>query len=74
MPSISEKYRVCKKCAVHHYENCGTCFGFGVYELETRPGELSPVIADEAINTHIFRGTLKPCPECKSTEKGLPHE
>ena len=68
-----EKYRICKKCAIHHFENCGSCFGFGVYSVPDRPGEVFPVTAGEAIETKAFRGEVKACPECGSTVMGLPN-
>jgi len=63
-------YRICTKCAIHHYENCGTCFGFGVYVKATVDG-LIPVNA-HAAHTQEFRGETIPCPECGSTTAGLP--
>ena len=69
-----EKYRICKKCAIHHFENCGSCFGFGVYSVPDRPGEVFPVTAGEAIETKAFRGEVKACPECGSTVMGLPNK
>ena len=69
-----EKYRICKKCAIHHFENCCSCFGFGVYSVPDRPGEVFPVTAGEAIETKAFRGEVKACPECGSTVMGLPNK
>lgn len=60
--------RVCTKCPIHHYENCGTCWGFGVYSLV--PGDV--VRAGEAIEKK-FRGGVLKCPECGSNEKGIPN-
>lgn len=68
---MSAKYRICKKCAIEHYENCGTCFGFGVYSVTFRPGELFPVSAVEAMETKAFRGVVQACPECGSTVLGI---
>ena len=62
-------YKICRTCLVHHIENCGTCYGFGVY----KDGRgVVPVSAHEA-HTKDF-GTRDPvaCPECGSTYKGLP--
>lgn len=79
----TEPLRVCTTCAVHHYENCGTCLGFGIYDPEfarERWGAQTiavPVLAAEAIPdprdaTPGPRGPVAPCPECGSTEKGVP--
>ena len=59
--------RVCtQECRIPHYENCGTCFGFGVYS--DRPGDI--VIAVEAHGKRQFREAVIACPECGSIEKG----
>lgn len=68
-----ENYRICNKCEIPHFENCGSCFGFGVYSVPDRPGEVFPVTAGEAIETKVFRGEVKACPECGSTVLGLPN-
>ncbi len=62
-----KKYRICTKCEVHHYENCGTCFGFGLKLNDT------PIIAAEAMGYRELP-EWKECPECKSTPKGIPNE
>lgn len=69
---VPSKYRVCTKCKVMHYENCETCFGFGLY---TTAGmylayPLSESKAIDGIGTDVTK--LFPCPECKSTNKGVP--
>ena len=64
-------YRICTNCPIHHYENCNTCFGFGVYTVERYPGEYFPVSAGAA-HERTFRGPCFPCPECGSTPNGLP--
>ncbi len=63
------KYRICTKCAIHHYENCGTCFGFGVY-THTAVDGIIPVNAHAAC-TQEFSGETRACPECLSTSEGL---
>lgn len=68
-----EKYRICKKCEIHHFENCGSCFGFGVYSVKDRPGELFPVTASEAMIEKVYRGEVQACPECGSTTLGMPN-
>ena len=62
--------RIYTKCRIHHYENCNTCAGFGVYSVENRLRELFPVIASE-VHEKKFRGKVQVCPECKSTVLGL---
>lgn len=63
-----KKYQVCTSCRIRHYENCGSCFGFGVYS--GKPGGI--VSAREAHIDVLQRDKVSPCPECRSTEKGLP--
>lgn len=67
---MPDEYRICTKCEVSHVENCGTCFGFGVYSILERPGEIFPIAAGEA-QFGLTRGEQKPCPECGSTIKGI---
>lgn len=62
-----KKHTICTECEIHHYDNCHTCFGFGVYSY----GEQTPVTAGQA-REGLFFGDVIPCPECGSTEKGLP--
>lgn len=75
------EYRVCTKCWVPHFENCGTCFGFGVLKRRTADGVI-PVAAGEAF--HITTGEevltsyrctsldeVEPCPECGSDVNGI---
>jgi len=64
---MSEKYRVCTKCKIHHYENCGTCFGFGLKrEIPNSPINASCVMGDDMLPEWIE------CPECGSTPAGIP--
>lgn len=64
---IKSKYRVCSKCKIRHYENCESCWGFGVYSSTP----WNAVHAIEAISGNL-KGPVLPCPECRSTEKGVP--
>ena len=66
------EYHICTECKIHHYENCDTCFGFGVYK-NPNCTEQFPITAGVAHDLHLspIKGAL-PCPECKSTLKGLP--
>ncbi len=71
------KYRLCSVgCEIPHYENCGICFGFGVFSDMAEFGWL-PIRAGLALGAKesglkILR--IMPCPECNSTIKGLPEE
>jgi hypothetical protein len=63
-------FRVCTSCRIHHIENCGTCFGFGVKAIEGPDGPV-PITAGEAHDGTYCKYWI-PCPECGSTPKGLP--
>jgi hypothetical protein len=71
---ITKKYRICRKCDIHHYENCQSCFGFGVY-LSKNGNGIIPVSAGQAIWRDDGRGIIgkvRACPECGSTIEGMP--
>lgn len=68
---MNKEYRICTKCLIHHYENCNTCFGFGIYEPDDSPGKTFPVIAAAAHGFIAIHGKFLPCPECDSTIKGI---
>lgn len=66
--------RICTSCQIKHYENCRTCFGFGVKDI-VHPDGLIPVNASTAEEIRIY-GTLpaarvKRCPECGSNVYGI---
>ena len=63
-----KKYRICTKCEIHHYENCETCFGFGVYRSNSY---LYPIPARDAHEGNDIKNS-EPCPECGSTVEGYP--
>ena len=65
---MTQRLRICRQCPIHHYENCNSCFGFGVYEGHS--GQ-RPVRAGDAIYGQL-PGQVHPCPECGSTETGAP--
>jgi hypothetical protein len=65
-------YRICEKCTPKHYENCGTCFGFGVYTRDNRPGEVFPLPASRIYSKVGL--LLQICPECGSDINGIPAE
>ncbi len=69
-PALPDSLRVCTDCLIHHYENCGTCFGWGVYVGPTEDG-LTP-ITTLAVHAKEFRRATLPCPECGSGPEGLP--
>lgn len=62
-------YHTCKECEIHHYDNCATCFGFGVYKEPTSDGYI-PVTAGDAHSGKFNREWI-PCPECGSTPEGI---
>lgn len=70
-------YHVCRKCDVPHYDNCGTCFGFGCYQFHAweavyfplRAGLGGPDMQEERDNLGLI--TVK-CPECGSNANGVP--
>jgi hypothetical protein len=64
-------YKICTKCKIHHYENCGTCFGFGVFDRKNEFDKYVPVAAYEAYYEGFIDGCI-PCPECRSTRNGIP--
>ena len=62
-------HRMCTSCEVPHAENCETCFGFGLWQLDN--GERLIISAYEAHEGKPYwpfvstRGrTLVVCPEC----------
>lgn len=60
-----KKYRICTKCTPNHYENCDTCFGFGVLFAM---GNYIPIAAGKAKNPP---NKWEKCPECHSTPNGI---
>ena len=61
-----KEHRICTKCRIHHYENCESCFGFGVYLLK-----LGDAVTGGDAARKRFKSVVIPCPECGSTEKGI---
>jgi len=55
---------------VPHYENCGTCCGFGINYIG-EDGEHIPIIAAEVLDKTYPNNWIS-CPECGSTPKGIP--
>lgn len=75
----TKDYRICTTCRIHHYENCHTCFGFGVYRDEGRLIAITvadahgrpPIYLDYVIsNSHLEYAIA--CPECGSGLDGVP--
>jgi len=60
-------FTVCRKCKIHHIDNCSTCFGFGC--VKDCQGKLTAITAGEAKRKET-RGWVA-CPECQSTPKGI---
>ena len=69
LSSAPKCYRVCRRCRIPHIENCGSCFGFGVYLSGL--GKLVPIAASEA-HEGTYPLNWLPCPECGSTPAGAP--
>src|SRR5690349_16350488 len=66
----SSPLRLCTSCAIAHYENCPSCFGFGVYgDTTERP---LPVSAAKAMGDDAIPASARACPTCGSTAKGPP--
>jgi hypothetical protein len=63
-------HRICWRCKIPHYENCESCFGFGVYKIADRPGVAYPVTAGEA-HDETLKSPVILCPECGSGIHGL---
>lgn len=57
--------------APKHYENCRSCFGFGVYEDDGKH-HATPVSASEATGDSPKLRAAIVCPECGSTAAGAP--
>ena len=62
-------YRICTQCQIRHYENCGTCFGFGVRQEKTVDGWI-PITAAQA-HQDVELPDWYPCPECSSIPAGI---
>lgn len=63
-------YRICTHCNIHHYENCPTCFGFGLKYAKLHK-TLIPIGAGEA-EKKAYPKDWQACPDCKSTPRGIP--
>ena len=61
--------RGCRRCDLFHYENCPTCFGFGVYASG------SPIAAGTALRiaaeSSVADIAASACPSCGSTVTAL---
>jgi hypothetical protein len=65
-------YKICTTCEIHHYRNCRTCFGFGIWKRRVN-GEIVAVSADVVMGPHkVDPEEFEACPECRSTIQGLP--
>lgn len=66
-----KEHYVCDKCDLPHYNNCGTCEGFGLTHRDPTM-EIVPTSPDTA---EMMRDNNDPdiaCPECGSTIYGIP--
>ena len=63
-------FRACHDCEIEHYENCGTCFGFGLRGNVP----ISANEAHEAHRKHVSIGGAITCPECGSNALGSPQK
>ena len=60
-----KKLRICMNCDINHYENCTSCYGFGLYE------DGIPITAYSSVYK-IFNHKTIICPECGSDHNGVP--
>jgi hypothetical protein len=67
--AVTRRNCVCRRCRISHIENCGSCFGFGVYP--SGPGQFVPIAASE-VHDGTYPLNWLPCPECRSTPAGAP--
>lgn len=68
--TIGGDLHICETCDVKHYDNCPTCFGFGV-RPRTVDGDPIPIPAGEPPGA-VEGINYLPCPACKSTPAGIP--
>lgn len=69
----SEPLRVCRRCAILHYDNCPDCWGFGVYDAADTRNGVVPVSADAALGGgRPMPPNARACPTCHSTAAGVP--
>lgn len=68
--------KICRKCRIHHYENCDECLGFGFYVREgtETAGRIvtTMVTAAMAHDGLPIGATEKLCPNCGSGMRGVP--
>jgi hypothetical protein len=68
---------ICRTCDVPHYDNCPTCWGFGVFP-RTFDGSPVPLSANVACvlrcppHSESEGVDWLPCPTCQSTPAGIP--
>ena len=67
-----DPFRICRKCAINHIENCPDCLGFGqIYRPIASGQHRRPVLAKEAHDSVFPECGWVPCPTCKSTPLGV---
>ena len=66
---IGGPLHLCTDCTPHHYDNCPTCFGYGVraQSCDGRPAPVGSAAARDPKDTEWL-----PCPTCGSTPAGPP--
>jgi hypothetical protein len=69
--TIGERpFHICEQCTPPHYDNCETCWGYGVMPSTIATSRTVPVPAGMAIEEPP--ANARPCPTCGSTVKGVP--
>lgn len=62
--------KVCLICEIPHFEDCGTCYGFGVYIFPENLVDIVPVAASAA-HSGKYTDQVFACRECGSNEFGI---
>lgn len=70
----TEPLALCHRCDITHYENCPTCWGFGVYASHDTRLRLVPVSGAMAAGSEPLPPSARACPTCRSTPLGVPIE
>jgi hypothetical protein len=67
---------VCTTCDVPHFDNCPTCWGFGVRYYDGPHGSI-PISGENSVRHKALMYIdldWKACPTCGSTPRGIPDE
>ena len=69
-----KRYSICTSCKIHHFDNCETCFGYGIkkkiFEIQDENIPVSAYDAECIRSGFILMWDY--CPECHSSPYGLP--